>query len=97
MIIAIRVTRRWEAADQELLAARDGLEKRVAERTADLTESQEKLRQSNDFYLTVLEHFPAMIWRSGLDARCDYFNATWLEFRGRSLAQDCLLYTSRCV
>ena len=88
LIIAMRVTRLWEAADQELLAARDGLEKRVAERTADLTASREKLRRSNDFYLTVLEHFPAMIWRSGLDARCDYFNATWLEFRGRSLAQE---------
>ena len=29
-----------------------------------------------------------MIWRSGLDARCDYFNETWLAFTGRSLAQE---------
>ena len=29
-----------------------------------------------------------MIWRSGLDARCDYFNSTWLEFTGRSLDQE---------
>src|SRR4029079_11016919 len=28
------------------------------------------------------------IWRSGLDARCDYFNERWLEFTGRSLEQE---------
>jgi PAS domain S-box-containing protein len=29
-----------------------------------------------------------MVWRSGLDANCDYFNATWLEFTGRTLEQE---------
>ncbi len=29
-----------------------------------------------------------MVWRSGLDAGCDYFNATWLAFTGRTLAQE---------
>jgi PAS domain S-box-containing protein len=31
---------------------------------------------------------PAMIWRSGVDKRCDFFNQEWLRFTGRSLEQE---------
>jgi PAS domain S-box-containing protein len=39
-------------------------------------------------YRLLVEHAPVMVWRAGLDAKCDYFNGTWLEFTGRSLAQE---------
>jgi PAS domain S-box-containing protein len=39
-------------------------------------------------YRLLVEHSPVMIWRSGRDARCDYFNDTWLAFTGRTLAQE---------
>lgn len=29
-----------------------------------------------------------MIWRTGLDGRCDYVNGTWLTFTGRAFDQD---------
>src|SRR4051812_48972383 len=29
-----------------------------------------------------------MLWMSGLDGLCDFFNSTWLEFTGRSLEQE---------
>jgi len=44
--------------------------------------------RARDFYITILEEFPTLIWRSGLDGRCDYFNKTWLGFTGRSLHQE---------
>jgi PAS domain S-box-containing protein len=34
------------------------------------------------------DHAPVMLWMSGLDGLCDFFNSTWLEFTGRTLAQE---------
>src|SRR6476659_705111 len=39
-------------------------------------------------YRLLVQHSPVMIWRSGLDAACDYFNETWLAFTGRTLEQE---------
>lgn len=41
-----------------------------------------------DQYRIILESAPNMIWRSGLDAKCDYFNKTWLHFTGRTYEQE---------
>jgi two-component system, cell cycle sensor histidine kinase and response regulator CckA len=57
----------------------------------DITERKRmevEITRSRDFYLTLLEDFPALIWRSGLDARVNYVNRTWLKFRGRSLEEE---------
>lgn len=43
---------------------------------------------NTDAYRTLVEQAPIMIWRSGLDAKCDYFNEAWLKFTGRSLQQE---------
>jgi PAS domain S-box-containing protein len=39
-------------------------------------------------YRLLVQHSPVMIWRSGVDASCDYFNHTWLAFTGRTLEQE---------
>ncbi len=36
----------------------------------------------------VVEHSPAMMWRSGPDAKHDYVNGTWLRFTGRRLEEE---------
>ena len=39
-------------------------------------------------YRALCEQSPVMIWRSGLDAHCDFFNETWLTFTGRTLEEE---------
>ena len=43
---------------------------------------------SPNIYLKLFDEFPALIWRSGVDAKCDYFNKSWLRFTGRSMEQE---------
>lgn len=52
---------------------------------SELKSTQESLASSRDFYLTLFEGFPSMIWRAGADGRVDYVNAAWLDFTGRTL------------
>lgn len=57
----------------------------------DITKKREienKLQKSLEFYLTILQDFPALIWRSDTTGKCDYFNNTWLEFTGRTFEQE---------
>lgn len=42
----------------------------------------------DDQYRLLVEAAPMLVWRAGLDTKCDYFNATWLEFTGRTMEQE---------
>ncbi len=75
-----------------LFDSHTGMVTGVIEDVSDITEqvlASESLKRSRDFYLTLFEAFPTMIMRSNADAVADYFNATWLTFRGRSLEEEC--------
>lgn len=39
-------------------------------------------------FQALAETAPLMIWRSGVDKRCDYFNRRWCAFTGRALEQE---------
>lgn len=45
-------------------------------------------RLTDEHYRILVEHAPTMVWRAGLDAKCDYFNETWLAFTGRSFEEE---------
>lgn len=46
------------------------------------------MKLSSEEYEAIVEASPNMIWRAGLDAKCDYFNSTWLKFTGRTLEEE---------
>jgi PAS domain S-box-containing protein len=57
----------------------------------DITESrrtEQRLRDSEQHYRTLADSGTALIWTSGLDGQCDYFNQPWLRFTGRALAEE---------
>jgi diguanylate cyclase (GGDEF)-like protein/PAS domain S-box-containing protein len=51
-------------------------------------EAEEALRESEQLYRDVVNNGQALIWLSGLDKGCYYFNQPWLRFTGRTLKQE---------
>jgi PAS domain S-box-containing protein len=51
-------------------------------------QAEESVRESEERFRLVANTAPVMIWMSGPDKQCNYFNQPWLEFTGRSLEAE---------
>jgi len=82
----------YDKSKEELIAELIALRQRLKdlEITSHTIDSLDykRSKENADFYLTILDEAPALIWRAAKDAKCDWFNATWLAFTGRQLSQE---------
>lgn len=49
---------------------------------------EDAVGRSRDFYLSLLQRLPILVWRADAAGQCDYFNEAWLAFTGKSLQEE---------
>jgi PAS domain S-box-containing protein len=84
-------TRRWITARGEAHRDTTGRIVRLRGTAQDITEhkrAEEVLLESEQRFRLVANTAPVMIWKSGVDKLCDYFNQPWLDFTGRPLMAE---------
>jgi PAS domain S-box-containing protein len=85
--IVCAITMSWVSSarkrnENTIRDARDQLEQRVIERTAELQRSNAEIQESERRLRTLTEAIPQQIWSAGVDGKIDYCNNHLLEYAG---------------
>src|SRR5262249_22907086 len=51
-------------------------------------EAEDTVRESESRFRIVADSAPVLIWMSGVDALCTFFNKPWMDFTGRTAEQE---------
>ncbi|HEY1495310.1 MAG TPA: PAS domain S-box protein [Candidatus Solibacter sp.] len=81
----------WLASNAAVQYDDTGDPARVVGVSLDITarkQAEAALRESEELFRNLADTAPVMMWMSGPDKGCNFFNRTWLTFRGRSFEQE---------
>ena len=53
-----------------------------------IKQAEKELKSSQQLFAAVANQSPALVWLSGPDKKCTWFNDTWLKFTGRTMEQE---------
>lgn len=60
----------------------------TAANVTDLNVAKQKIEESEKRFRNVADSAPVLIWMSGLNKECYYFNTAWLKFTGRTMEEE---------
>jgi PAS domain S-box-containing protein len=81
----------WLLGKGAVFLGDDGQPLRMTGVTLDFTERQQAvaaLRESEERFRNMADAAPVMVWVSGLDKLCTFFNKGWLDLTGRTMEQS---------
>jgi PAS domain S-box-containing protein len=55
---------------------------------SEVKKAEASLRESERRFADIADSSHALVWMSGLDKACFWFNKTWLDFTGRTMEQE---------
>ena len=61
---------------------------KIARDITDRKRAERLLRESEERFRLVADRAPVLIWMSGIDKLCNFFNQGWLNFTGRSIEEE---------
>ncbi|HXY08954.1 MAG TPA: PAS domain S-box protein [Terriglobales bacterium] len=85
------IGRRWISATYTPTPDADGVVNGWVGVVLDITErkrAENALRESEQRFRLAADTAPVLMWMSGTDKLCNYFNKPWLDFTGRSMEEE---------
>jgi PAS domain S-box-containing protein len=78
----------WGRLSISLLKGATPMVVAIVEDVTEKRKAEETLRESEQRFRLVADTAPVLMWMSGTDKLCTYFNRLWLDFTGRSIEEE---------